>query len=194
MQAQLPQLFEDALQGFFSQKIQVLAMGVSLVHHSPQSWCTSGSSMSTDSESVLCKRHQHFFGEEPLEIQRSLYRVFPAARGYADKELDPDRFRAVLLLALTQAHHEKTILFTPPTIERWAVDQLNSAADLIFQRVKVMTGDRKALALYLGKTFKQVFLANRLLQASEAPKRWVSFGFDLSDPVPEWVPPALVPL
>lgn len=147
----------------------------------------------------LRKMHVHLLGGEPTTDQAALYDKFPENRGYNDTALNEERFTAVVVLTMSQAilQKDRVLLLAPLPHEKWVVGQFNGVADRIFAVCKKLPGShegRVKLARGYGEAFKRIFIFGRLLQLPEPPKWWASFGFAASDPVPEWVKTALVPV
>jgi hypothetical protein len=133
-------------------------------------------------------------GTEPNAKQRRIYDAYPGTRGLSDRGLDEETFESVLVMALTQtlprANSEpfKCYFFVPASVEKWAIEQLNVRAKRIFAHLKPLKGERKVLAArQLGSFFHCILMGSRVLQLEQGPERWVAFGFDKTDPIPEWL-------
>lgn len=148
-----------------------------------------------DCQQQLTLMHSQVIGAQPSADQEALYRVFPDLRGYSDVSLNTDRFDAVVLVALhLAAKNEGVLVFAPTAHEKWVVSQFNDLADRIFSRCKAIGGD-KAKRTQLAKAYETMFgrisLTGRLLQIPKEPSHWLSFGFEASGPLPEWMPDKL---
>jgi hypothetical protein len=144
----------------------------------------------------LRKGHCVFLGIEPTPKQLRIYNAFPASRGVADARLDVENFEAAVIMALVQTFSMKTqpepyrcYLFVPSSHEKWAVTQLGNFAVSVFKILKEKKAAARAQSM--GKAFHAVLLGCRVFQFPQVPDRWVAFGFAKSDPMPDWMMPAL---
>lgn len=148
-----------------------------------------------DRQQQLILMHSQVIGVQPSVDQKALYRVIPDLRGYSDTDLNIERFDAVVLVALhLAAKNEGVLVFAPTAHEKWVVAQFNELADRIFSRCKSMGGEkanRTQLAKAYATMFNRISFTGRLLQISE-PAHWVSFGFESSGPLPDWMPDKLL--
>jgi hypothetical protein len=145
------------------------------------------------------KLHRVILGREPTPIQQRLYDEFPHAVGYSDRSLNPERFQAVTVLTLVRAIEAKrgpephrVLMFIPPAHEAWVLEQFHTFTKDVFAYCKTLSGNRVALAKMWGGHFHQIVIAKRVLQFSEPPPYWMTFGFDREDLVPDWVRSRLV--
>lgn len=141
--------------------------------------------------------HRAFFGEPPNERHARIYAAFPGARGVSDHEKDETVFEAVLIMALVQTYprHQrpdpfKCYLFIPASIEKWAVTTLGSCAKRMFDLLK--SKKEVKVAQHLGAFFHSVLIGSRVLHLDQEPDRWVCFGFERTDPIPDWMRNALL--
>ena len=89
----------------------------------------------------------------------------------------------------TQPDPYRCYLFVPGSHEKWAVVQLRRFAEAVFKILK----EKKAAgrAQIMGKAFHAVLLGCRVFHFTQAPDRWVAYGFAESDPMPDWMGSAL---
>jgi hypothetical protein len=118
-------------------------------------------------------------------------------RGYSDRGLIQEKFEAVFLLALTQTlpmgsdHVHKAMLFISAPAEKWAVEQMNRIARVIFTRLREPPNVKAANLLKA--SFNHLMTGKHVLQMAEEPDRWAAFGFHAGDPLPEWLQKSLLP-
>ena len=138
---------------------------------------------------ALC--HRRLFGSSPNSDQTALYLAYPKARGYADADLNEDRFTAVFVLAISQAmRHERVLFLAPVHHEPWFVVQSTLVMRRAFAHCKGMTGKsetRLGLARAYKKWLTRITFYGRLLQIPAEPKAWTAFGFTSDESIPEWV-------
>ena len=143
------------------------------------------------------KFHRAFLGEEPSERQRLLYGAFPEKRGFASREKDTSLFEATLVLALVQAFPSKqggeldqSFLFMPASLAEWTGEQIGTCATRMFH---VLKGKKSvAGAKMLAQLINHVSSGSRVLQLRTVPEKWAAFGFDGSEPLPDWLRSRLV--
>lgn len=138
--------------------------------------------------------HRTMLGLEPTEQQSKLYNSYPKYRGIADPALDPKVAEAILILALSSGFaQDKVLVLAPLSHEKWVLSQVNQLVVQTFQHCKMRTLDqaKREIAAYT-QLFKKLQLTGRLLQLPKEPQHWVSFGFTLQDPLPEWMRPRLL--
>lgn len=140
-------------------------------------------------------------GTQPNPKQLRIYEAFPGARGVSDHTLDQETFESALVMALTQTLPKaqttpfKCYFFVPASVEKWAIDRLGECAKHIFDQLKPLKPERKVIAArQLGSFFHCIMLGSRVLQLDTGPDRWVAFGFDKKDPIPEWMCAGLLEL
>jgi hypothetical protein len=137
--------------------------------------------------------HRISFDEEATERQGALYDAYPNAHGYSDPMKDPEKFRAVLHLALLQAHppdgHQANIqtsfIFYPKTHEEWVIDQIKMNAEAIFARFRAQK--RVEAAKFMGECFLALRLGHLVFQVTGEPTNWMAFGFTRTDTLPQWM-------
>lgn len=144
------------------------------------------------------KGHRTFLGVDPTPNQTLIYEAFPKTRGVSCSTLDVEFFEATTILALVQSFTMKQVpdphrvhFFVKPAHKKWAVEQLKVIAGTIFGRLRPRK-DAKQLAPTVGKLFHAVLIGCRVLQVEVPPDRWVSFGYSVSDPIPDWMCQALL--
>jgi hypothetical protein len=144
----------------------------------------------------LKKFHYRLFGVNPTEDQSSLYSACPSMRGYDDSALNPERFRAVVALAMAHTRNNpRVLLLAPIPHEKWVLEQFNETADVLFALCKKIEGPSETrinVAKVYGEMSRRIFIFGRLLQLPSDTQSWVSFGFGKEDPIPEWVKPHLL--
>jgi hypothetical protein len=146
--------------------------------------------------SSLILAHKSLLGDDPSPVHTKIYEAFPATRGIASRETDPTVFEATLMLAIVQTYPRKQrpdpyrcFFFVRPELHPWALEQLRDCAQRMFWFQK--QSKNVAVAKHLGAFLRAISIGSRVLHFAEAPERWVAFGFDKTDPVPEWVKGAI---
>lgn len=95
---------------------------------------------------------------------------------------------AVLLLALRSGTaSDRIIVLAPLTQEGWLLEQCERMAMTCFEGCKKYPSRVKELVYGYTRLFQKLKMTGRLLQLQEEPQHWVSFGFAVDDPLPEWV-------
>lgn len=144
--------------------------------------------------------HEHCFGKPPSREHMQLYEEYPSARGYSDKRLNHERFRAVFVLALYQTivfgsdKARESFLIIPRAHEAWVLKEITSLSQEIFEGVKALRQrgqDVRKLAAYLSRCIKALRVGHLAFQLHGEPERWAAFGLSAKDPLPEWVPARL---
>lgn len=145
--------------------------------------------------------HKIFLGHSPSEAHSRLYCNFPRYRGFSQAESSPELFEATFIVALTQAMGEKarfnrTYLFVPSSMVNWVNEQTGLVARSMFGRLKGRDTPekRRKVCEHLGASLKMMLVGSRVLQMDAPPSHWMAFGFKVSDPVPEWLRDALLPV
>jgi hypothetical protein len=136
---------------------------------------------------LLHQKHLTLLDKKATKKQTYFYSRFPEYRGVSDRSLDAELLEAVLIAALTfGTYDDRVCVFAPIVHESWVLDQFNQIAGIIFgtcykapDKVKVAEGYKRM--------FKKILLAGKFLQLPEEPSHWVSFGFAVDDPIPEWM-------
>jgi hypothetical protein len=135
----------------------------------------------------LSKKHQTLLGKKPTKKQLLFYKRFPEFRGISDKSLDPEILEALFVAALTSGKgRDRAYILAPVAHEAWVMEQFNKTADIMFAGCKKWPNPVKIAKGY-GQMLKKIMIVGRLLQIPEEPPYWVSFGFTLNDPIPDWV-------
>ena len=148
--------------------------------------------MASSTTTPLSERHAILLGKDPTSVQQQLYSRYPEVRGFSDHALDPERLEAAVVAALTTGKaNERVLLLAPVSHEVWVLDGINDVAARMFERCK-MQRDPAAFARGLGTLFQKLLVAGRLLQLPAEPPYWVSFGFSIEDPLPEWMTGRLI--
>ena len=148
--------------------------------------------MTLPTPDALIKGHRAFTSTEPTDLQRQLYEAFPAHRGPVASTFDTTLFEATLIMGLVQTVgcDTKVYFFVPATMEAKALTALQEFATRVFADIKARKAVNQAKAL--GKAFNNLLLGNKVMQMQGAPERWVAFGFDRKDPIPEWLDKSLL--
>jgi hypothetical protein len=141
------------------------------------------------------RRTHKLLGSDPTPKQERIYEAYPRARGASAREMDQETFESALVMAITQtfpngpnAEPFKCYFFVPASAEKWAIEQLNVSARRIFEKLKGMPPARRSLAAkQIGRFLKCIMMGSRVLQLEKGPERWVAFGFEKSDPIPDWL-------
>jgi hypothetical protein len=141
-------------------------------------------------------QHRTVLGKEATAEQVRLYSKFPEFRGFSDRTLDLEKFEATVLLALMAgAKAERVIFCAPQAHESWVIAQFNDVASIVFDGCKKVENKQKrvAIAKLYSSLFSKISITGRLLQLPAEPAHWMSFGFAVDDPIPEWVSNRLLP-
>ena len=140
--------------------------------------------------------HRTMLGQEPTEQQSKLYDSYPNYRGIADPALDSKVAEAILILALSSGLvHNKVAVLAPPQHEKWLIQQFDKVAERTFQHCKTRPAPQAKSEIFgYVQLFKKLQLMGRPLQLQNEPQYWVSFGFTLESPLPEWMSPRLLVL
>ncbi len=137
-------------------------------------------------------KHRVILGKEPTPTQLELYTRYPAYRGFSDRTLNAEKLEAVILLALVSGGiNERVLCCAPVAHENWVVAQFNEVATTAFNHCKTLP-NKLVIANAYAKLFSKVAIIGRLLQITDEPSHWVSFGFSKDDPLPEWMPKRLI--
>jgi hypothetical protein len=132
-------------------------------------------------------QHEVILGRKPTPKQCMLYSNYPRYCGFSDRSKSDEILEAVVLLALTMDKKaDRVYLLAPVQYEDWVLEKFNSVADTIFGGCKKHPKG-VALAKFYASLFKRIGIFGRLLQLTEEPRHWVSFGFAVDDPLPAWM-------
>ena len=137
--------------------------------------------------------HARILGKEPTSEQLEFYAKFPTFLGFSDRSLNSERLEAVILKALLiKPLEDRVVMFAPVAHEEWVLEKYNSLANTVFNVCKGLRGSKVPLAQFYSKSFQRIAITGRLLQLPGEPKHWVSFGFSVEDPIPEWMSKRLI--
>lgn len=139
--------------------------------------------------------HQRFLGSPPNPTHTKLYES--GKMGYSNSSLDKELFTAVAILTLAKTttrggmlHPTRVVLLMPQTHDDWVVAQLDDLNLKMCNRVKKMSGSKTGRVLFAKRMlgcFNVIFTFNRVLSLPKQPLLWTSFGFQKTDPIPEWM-------
>jgi hypothetical protein len=109
-------------------------------------------------------------------------------RGFFDDGIDPERFLAVMILAMSLTlpidgqTFQRSVLLFPPNLEKWVIPRIKVLAK------HMLTMHRNEPVTYglIVKLVQHMDTASRILQIAE-PARWASFGFGPSHEPPKWL-------
>ena len=137
-------------------------------------------------------KHVTLLNREPSERQLDIYKTFPDFRGISDTSLNKDILDVILVMGLLDGtYKDRVFLLAPPDYEAWVLQQLEEFADTVFQGAKRYPNASRIAQGY-GILFKKLALASRVLQFPSEPEHWVSFGFSVDTPIPDWMRAKLV--
>lgn len=143
----------------------------------------------------LCRVHESLFEEAPNETHLTLYRAFPKSHGYKGHDQDLSRLQASLVLGIAQTYpsggdsFQRVLFVYPSFMDEWVTDQIANTVKGIV--VNLVQQDRIPAAKVVKNALDKLLLGSRVLQIEEPP-RWVAFGFDQDDLVPEWLKQGLL--
>jgi hypothetical protein len=133
------------------------------------------------------QKHLTLLDKKATKKQTYFYSRFPEYRGISDRSLDAEILEAVLIAALTfGTFDDRVCVFAPIVHESWVLDQFNQIVGIIFKSCYKASDKNKVAKGYV-RMFKKILLAGKFLQLPEEPPHWVSFGFAVDDPIPEWM-------
>lgn len=149
----------------------------------------------------IAKFHENCFGTPPTPEHCQLYDAYPASRGYSDRKLNRERFRAAFVLALYQTivfgqkKTAKSYLIIPRAHDAWVTKEMRSLIQEIFDQIKVVRAsgkDVRGITDYITGCIKSLLIGHLAFQLSGEPEHWSVFGISSKDPVPEWIPDRLL--
>jgi len=144
--------------------------------------------------------HRIFLGPLVTDEHSRLYENFPQYRGLSKVAPTRSEFEATFIVALTQALWAKdggmneSFVLTPASLTSWVNTETITLVRKMFAHVKGMEGTpetRRRVAEKLGAGVKHLMVGSRVHQMEE-PARWVSVGFQVTDPIPDWVKSSLL--
>jgi hypothetical protein len=128
-----------------------------------------------------------------------LYKGFQSgARGFSNRELDPELFLATFVAAIRQVclpsetrpdvpKFSRVVFAVARPANPWALERIEHLVRHIFRQRR---GDAAGVH-YIRETFHRLVMGSRILQLPK-PERWVAFGYSNDDPLPEWVQGSLI--
>lgn len=136
---------------------------------------------------ICTKLHTRLVGQPPTTEQLRLYTA-TNMRGYFDDDRDPERFLAVMILAMSLTlpidgrTFQRSVLLFPPNLEKWVIPRIKVLAK------HLLSTHCKEPVTYglIVKLIQHMDTASRILQIAE-PARWASFGFGPSHEPPKWL-------
>jgi len=146
--------------------------------------------------------HNVLFGpKSPPSEKQCLFYKSEAARGFSTKDPDPDLTDAVLVRALAQARiagspdYEKVYVMFPDAHRAWIVERIHHLATSTMTRMQpILKTPKGATAIAHVRRWLEALQLGPVeaWKGTEAPPRWVSFGYSKEDNVPGWLKESLV--
>ena len=145
----------------------------------------------------LCEFQEKVFGTSPNEAQTRFYaQTNTGICGYfEDSTFNEDRFLAVLTFAFWQAlpfgtgAYHPVMLIVPPAHKAQVLVCVKETTKYLLERFVESQG-MYDLVCNVVKSFQ---LGSNILGLTEAPKRWVSYGFHNNAPLPAWMQGRILP-
>jgi hypothetical protein len=100
-------------------------------------------------------------------------------RGFSSKQLTTFDFMAVLARALEAAEDGDTCVFFPKRHESWVITRIEALL------MRAVQANPRASLPRIKSLFSNLSLSSHVFCVE--PARWVVFGFDKTDPLPDWM-------